>query len=41
MRHIKITQKGEFDINGLASGLYYVSIRSQINGLHSITIHVK
>ena len=34
-------QKGEFDIAGLPTGLYYISIRSKINGLHSITIHVK
>jgi hypothetical protein len=33
--------KGEFDITGLTTGLYYVSIRSEINGLYSITIHVK
>lgn len=37
----KFTQKGEFDISGLPSGLYYISIRSQLNSLHSITIHVK
>ncbi len=37
----KFTQKGEFDITGLSNGLYYISIRSQLNGLHSITIHVK
>ncbi len=37
----KFTQKGEFDITGLSTGLYYVSIRSQVNGLYSITIHVK
>ncbi|WP_375559694.1 M12 family metallo-peptidase [Bernardetia sp. OM2101] len=37
----KFIQKGEFDISGLSTGLYYISIHSQINGLHSITIHVK
>jgi hypothetical protein len=41
MIYSKFIQKGEFDITGLPTGLYYVSIRSEINGLHSITIHVK
>ena len=41
MIYSKFIQKGEFDITGLPAGLYYISIRSQINGLHSITIHVK
>ena len=40
MTYSKFTQKGDFDISGL-TGLYYISIRSQINGLYSITIHVK
>ena len=41
MKYSKFSQKGEFNITGLSSGLYYISIRSQVNGLHSITIHVK
>ncbi|WP_338769306.1 T9SS type A sorting domain-containing protein [Bernardetia sp. ABR2-2B] len=35
------SKQGEFDISGLPTGLYYVSIRSQLNGVHSVTIHVK
>ena len=41
MAYSKFYQKGEFDISELATGLYYISIHSQINGLYSITIHVK